>query len=83
MVAILRNKLDNNFHKYFEDGPMGVGQGDLDSSECRLHHVAGAFLHQGWKTGDIKEENVRWIFGPCWGGISIWFSVEGQITHCH
>jgi hypothetical protein len=25
---------------------------------------AGAILLQGWRKGDIKEENVRWIFGP-------------------
>jgi hypothetical protein len=42
---------------------MGVGQGDRVSSEHLLYHLAGAFLSEGWKEGNvIKEENVMWIF---------------------
>jgi hypothetical protein len=51
------------FDSYFQDAPTGVGQGDRISSKHLLWHLAGAFLSEGWKEGNIiKEENVLWIF---------------------
>jgi len=51
------------FDNYFEDAPTGVGQGDRVCSKRLLWHLAGAFLDEAWKEGDvIEEDNVRWIF---------------------
>ena len=42
--------------------PTGAGERDRVSGECHLWHLSGAFLNDGWKTNNIKEENVWWIF---------------------
>ena len=53
----------SEFDNYFQEVPTGVGQRDRVSSRRLLHHLASAFLSEGWKEGDfIKVENVRWIF---------------------
>jgi hypothetical protein len=53
----------SEFDNYFQEAPTGVGQRDRVSSRRLLHHLASAFLSEGWKEGDfIKAENVRWIF---------------------
>jgi hypothetical protein len=58
--AVLKDVL-HEFEKYFDDAPTGVEQSDRFSSNDLLWHLAGAFLHKGWKH-QFKEENVRWIF---------------------
>jgi hypothetical protein len=63
MLPVLKSEL-HNFDKYVQVVPTGSEQGNLNSSKCRLFHVAGAFLHRDWIEKDIREENVRWIFGP-------------------
>ncbi|KAI0283111.1 hypothetical protein BGY98DRAFT_953092 [Russula aff. rugulosa BPL654] len=53
----------SEFDNYFQEAPTGVGQRDRVSSRRLLHHLASAFLSEGWKEGDfIKVENIRWIF---------------------
>jgi hypothetical protein len=51
------------FDNYFEHAPTDATQTDRISTKHELHHLAGAFLRDGWKDCTIlKEDNFRWIF---------------------
>ena len=65
-VHVLKEEL-HGFDTYFQDAPTVGKQGDCVSSKLILLHLTNAFIDEEWKRGNIKEDNVRWIFDKLGG----------------